>query len=144
MRLVVISLCVLFLLGAVWGQTGNGTITGVITDPTGAVVPNTPIEVKNTDTGVVSRAVSTDTGNFTVSQLPTGRYELTAVVQGFKKYSRQGMTLATAQVMRIDVGLEVGAATESVTISAEATLLKTESGELSHNVVMSQLLRYSA
>jgi len=69
-RFAAILLCALSLLGVLSAQTGNGTITGVVTDPTGAVVANAAIEVKNTETGVVFRAVSTDTGNYTVPQLP--------------------------------------------------------------------------
>ena len=58
----------------------------------------------STETGAIFRAVSTDTGNYTVSQLPIGSYELNATVQGFKKYSvRQNLTLAAAQVMRVDI-----------------------------------------
>jgi hypothetical protein len=132
-------LCAFFLLGVLSGQTGNGTITGVVTDPTGAVVSNAPIEVKNVETGVVFRALTTDTGNYTVPQLPIGSYELTATVQGFKKYTRQNITLAAAQVMRLDIPLEIGASTEAVTVSAESTLLKTENSELSHNVTIKQL-----
>ena len=111
-------------------QTGNGTITGVVTDPTGAVVANAPIEVKNTETGVVFRAVSTDTGNYTIPQVPVGKYELSATVQGFKKFSRQNLTIVGAQVLRVDVPLEIGASTETVTVSAESTLLQTETGDL--------------
>jgi len=139
LRLTAVLLCVLSLLGVLSAQTGNGTITGVVTDPTGAVVANAAIEVKNTGTGVVARAVSTDTGNYTVTQLPVGAYELTATVQGFKKYNRQGLTLSAAQVMRLDVPLEVGASSEAVTVSAESTLLKTENSELAHNVTIRQL-----
>ena len=117
-RLTAFLLCVFSLLGVVSAQTSNGTITGVVTDPTGAVVASAPVEVKNTETGVISRAVSTDTGNFTVTQLPVGSYELNATVQGFKKYTRQNITIAAGQVLRIDVPLEIGASTEAVTVAA--------------------------
>ncbi len=139
MRFATALFCVLSLLGVLSAQTGNGTITGVVTDPTGAVVPNAPIDVRNTETGVVFRAVSTDTGNYTVPQLPIGSYEVTATVQGFKKYDRQNLTLAAAQILRIDIPLEIGASTEAVTVSAESTLLKTESGDLTHNITLDQL-----
>src|SRR4029078_4693390 len=72
--------------------------------------------------------------NYTLPQLPTGTYELTVSVPGFKKFIRQNLLLGVAQVLRIDIGLEVGAASESVTVTEVAPLLKTESGELSHNV----------
>lgn len=139
MRLAVALLCALFLLGVLSAQTGNGTITGVVTDPTGAVVSNAAIEAKNTETGVVFRAVSTDTGNYTISQVPIGKYELSTTVQGFKRYNRQNITISAAQVLRLDVPLEIGASTESVTVSAESTLLKTESGDMAHNITVEQL-----
>ena len=101
-RFVALLLCVPSLLGVLSAQTVNGTVTGVVTDPTGAVVANAAIEVKNTETGVVFRAVSTDTGNYTVAQLPVGSYEVGVTVQGFKKYNRQGLTLSAAQVLRLD------------------------------------------
>jgi len=138
-RFAALLLCALSLLGVLSAQTGNGTITGVVTDPTGAVVANAAIEVKNTETGVVFRAVSTDTGNYTVPQLPIGSYELTATVQGFKKYDRRNITLAAAQVLRLDVPLEIGASTEAVTVSAESSLLKTETGDVAHNITLEQL-----
>jgi len=139
MRFLTGLLCAFLLLGVLSAQTSNGTITGVVTDPTGAVVANAPIEVKNTATGVVYRALSTDTGNFTVPQLPIGPYEVTATVQGFKRYNRSNLSLSAAQVMRIDIPLEIGASTEAVTVSAEASLLKTETGDVAHNITLQQL-----
>jgi len=133
--LAVFCLCALAALG----QTGLGTITGTVSDPTGAVVVNARVEAKHVDTGVIYPTVTTDTGNYAIAQLPVGKYEVTVNVQGFKRYERQGLTLAAAQIMRIDVPLQVGANTEAVTVTAEATLLKTESSELVHNVTRTQL-----
>ena len=137
--LTAVLLCAFLLLGVLSAQTGNATITGVVSDSSGAVVANAPIEVKNTETGVVFRATSTDTGNYTVPQLPIGSYELTATVQGFKKYNRQNIMLAAAQVLRLDIPLEIGASTEAVTVSAESSLLKTETGDVAHNITLEQL-----
>jgi hypothetical protein len=78
--------------------------------------------------------VTTETGNYTLAQLPAGQYELTAELPGFKKYVRQGITVQVSTTLRVDVVLEVGAASEEITVAADAPLLKTESGELSHNV----------
>jgi hypothetical protein len=98
------------------------------------VVANAAIEAKNIANGQTYTATSTQTGNYTLAQLPAGSYEVIVSVQGFKKFTRQGLSLAPTQVMRVDVGLEVGSSTESVTITAEATLMKTESGEVSQTV----------
>jgi hypothetical protein len=64
---------------------------------------------------------------------------VSVTVPGFKKYVRQGLTVQVAQTLRIDVALEVGAASESVTVQADASLLKTESGELSHTIPTARL-----
>jgi len=97
------------------------------------------VEARNAATGVVSTSVSTNTGNFTVPDLPVGTYVLSVKVQGFKTYTHANLTIAATQILREDVALEVGAATEAVTVTAEATLLKTETAEMSHNVTVSQL-----
>src|SRR6185436_13571262 len=66
--------------------------------------------------------------------LPAGVYEISAELPGFKRYVRQGVTVVVAQTLRIDVILEVGSNTEEVNVTADAPLLRTESGEVSHNV----------
>src|SRR5689334_5969031 len=134
MRKIKLVACFLLGLLTALAQTDRGTITGTIADPTGAVVANASIEAKNVATDQVYSATSTQTGNYTLPQLPAGSYELTVNVQGFKKYVRQGLSLAPTQTMRIDVALEVGSSTEAVTVTAEASLLKTESGDVSHTV----------
>jgi len=115
-------------------QSDRGTITGTIADSAGSVVPAAPVQARNVETGAVYEAASTATGNYTLAQLPTGNYELSVTVAGFKKYVRQNLFLPVAQTLRIDVSLEVGSNAESITVSEAAPLLKTESGELSHNV----------
>lgn len=122
-----------------FAQSDRGTITGTISDPAGAVVANAPVQVKNVDNGIVYQGASSATGNYTISQLPTGNYQLSISVTGFKKYVRENVFLPVAQTVRVDAHLEVGATTESVTVTEAAPLLKTESGELSHNVTTSSL-----
>ncbi len=130
-----------FLLSAALacGQTALATITGTVSDPSGAVLANAPIAARNLENGQVFSATSSNTGNFTLSQLPIGDYDLNVTVAGFKTYTHAKFHLAAAQTMREDVILEVGQSTESVTVTAEASLLKTESSEVSQNVTLSQL-----
>jgi len=89
---------------------------------------------KNIETGVVFDSQTSTTGNYTVTSLPPGTYEVSVTVPGFKKYTRAGLQVQVAQTLRIDIALEVGATTESVTVTEAAPLLNTETGELSHNV----------
>lgn len=134
---IVVSLLILSVAG--YAQSDRGSITGVVADPAGAVVANAVVDVKNVETGAVYHAATTNTGNYSINELPTGTYELSVTVPGFKKYVRQNLTLLVQQTLRIDTVLEVGAATESITVSEATSLLKTESGELSHNVTANRM-----
>jgi hypothetical protein len=141
MRLILLSaVCLLLIAGLASAQSSQGTITGTLADPAGAVVPNAPIEAKNTETGALYQVSSTSTGNYTLAQLPPGIYQLTVTVSGFKQYIRTGVTVLAAATLRIDIPLEVGAITDTVQVNADATLLKTESGELSHNVTTDRVV----
>jgi hypothetical protein len=140
MRLIVTTLaCALLVFAAAYAQTDRGTITGTVSDPAGAMIPNVAIEAKHTATGAVYQTVSSGTGNYTLSQLPTGIYQVSASVSGFKQFVRTGITVGVAQTIRIDLPLEVGNISETVNVSADAPLLKTESGELSHNVTTDRI-----
>jgi hypothetical protein len=122
-----------------FAQSDRGTITGTVSDPANAVVAGATIEARNVATGAVYQAASSTTGNYTIAQLPAGNYELTVTVMGFKKFVRTGLVVEVAGTLRVDATLEVGSATESVTITEAAPLLKTEGGEVSHNIATSTL-----
>jgi hypothetical protein len=139
MRSIALALCFVLVSIVVFGQAGTGTITGTVTDPAGAVVANASVEVRNTDTNVPYPTVSTETGAYTVVRLPPGPYSVTVSAAGFKKLTRSGLAVDAGQVLPLDLALEVGSATESVTVTAEATLLKTESGDVTHDITISQL-----
>ncbi len=119
---------------AVFAQGDRGTVTGTVSDPTGAVVPNASIVVTNSDTGAVYRVGTTNTGNYTLANLPAGNYTLTVESAGFKRFARPGLLIHVAETVRVDAVLEIGSSTDTVTVSAEAPLLKTESGEISHQI----------
>ena len=114
-------------------------MTGTVTDPAGAVIANAAVEVKGTDTGVPYPTVTTETGAYTVLRLPPGPYSVTVTAPGFKKLTRSGLTVDAGQTLPLDLKLEIGSAADSVTVSAEGTLLKTESGDVSHNITLAQL-----
>jgi len=131
--------CLVIVAAVAFGQGGTGTITGTVTDPIGAVVANAALEARNTETGAVFAAVSTNTGNYSISQLPIGNYVVTAKLQGFKTYTHTNLAITATQVIREDIALQVGSTTDTVTVTAEATLLKTETGDFTHNVTLSQM-----
>src|SRR5215470_1100208 len=133
-RTLLLSSIILLVCSVSFAQSDRGTLTGTITDPTSAVIPGATVAVVNTETGTKYETVSTETGNYTLPQVPPGVYQFTAELPGFKKYVRNGINVLVAQTLRIDVSLEVGAATDEVTVSADAPLLRTESSDVSHNV----------
>ena len=137
------SLRTLAMLGTLaslaFGQGATSTITGTITDPAGLAIAGASVTATNTQTGAVYNGASTATGNYAVPNLPVGTYTLTAQAPGFKVYTHQNLALSAAQVLREDVALQVGTATESVTVEAQASLLKTETGDNSTNITLEQL-----
>jgi hypothetical protein len=115
-------------------QTDRGTITGTITDSSGAVIPGAAVHARNTGTGAEYETVATSTGNYTLPSLPAGTYDLTVTANGFSTYNQHGIGVEVVQTLRVDVALQVGSASESVTVTADAGLLRTENAEISHNL----------
>ncbi len=139
MRNLVVAFCAVALSITLYGQAGTGAITGTVTDPTGAVIGNASIEVKSTDTNVLYPTVSTETGAYSVPRLPPGPYSVSVTAAGFKTLTRTGISVDAGQTLPLDLALQVGSAADSVTVSAEGTLLKTESGDVAHNITLSEL-----
>src|SRR5262245_2635019 len=133
-RILLLSSIILLICSVSFAQSDRGTITGTISDPTSAVIPGASVVATNTETAVRYEPISTETGNYTLGQFSAGTYQLSVDLAGFKKYVRQGITVLVAQTLRIDARLEVGAASDEVTVSADAPLLRTESSEVSYNI----------
>jgi outer membrane receptor protein involved in Fe transport len=109
-------------------QTSSASVVGRVTDPTGAVIPGVSIKITNLDTNISQTGSSNEVGDFTIPYVPPGRYSLEAGSAGFRTYRRAELTLALDQAMRIDIPLEIGSATESITVTGAAPALNTESG----------------
>lgn len=109
------------------GQDYRARITGRVLDPSAAPVASANIELTNTATATTVTATSNDSGVFLFQFLDPGVYQLTTTPPGFKKYTRSGITLQTGQNAGIDIHLEIGTAAESITVSAQAAVLDTES-----------------
>ena len=120
----------LFTLAA-FAQSARGTITGSVTDPAAAVVPGARVIAKNVDNGAIFDTTTTATGNFTLPSLPVGKYTLTVETTGFKRVIHENIQVDVDQTLRIDTTLQIGAPSDSVTVTAEAPLLKTENAEQS-------------
>lgn len=128
------ALVAVICLVPAFSQSDRGTLTGTVTDPTGAVVMGAEVVAVNSQSGAVHKTVTTGTGNFTLPSLPAGGYEVSIEASGFKRYVQKGITIQVAQTARLDATLALGTSAESITITADATLLKTESAEQSTTV----------
>src|SRR5580765_2274226 len=139
-RRAVLCVIVALLLPAVAAaQAVTGTILGVITDSTGAVMPGATVTLNNTGTGLV-RAVTTDAnGEYTAPSLPTGKYSVKAELSGFNTVTVPDISLGVDQHFRVNMRLEVGAVEESVTVTGQSPLVQTSSSELGTTVAEEQI-----
>lgn len=115
---------------ALFAQLDRGTLTGTVTDPTGAVVPNVKITFTNQGTGAISTTETNEAGQYSRPNLPIGTYQLTAEAPGFKKTVRAGVTLGVTEVLRVDIQLELGSTGESVEVTTELTRLETDTPQI--------------
>lgn len=115
-------------------QSPQATVSGLITDAQKASVPQVEVSAQNLATGQTYRTRSNDTGFYSLQALPIGSYRIAAEKQGFRRAVRDQLTLTTGQSLEMDLVLEVGAVSESVTVSAEASLLETRSSDASQLV----------
>ena len=130
---VCVLLCMLAAI-ALYGQTTNGTIQGQVTDPSGAVLNGATVTVKNMDTGVAVSAHTTDAGVYSVPNLPPGRYSVVVESENLKKYQQDGVTVRTASTTSLNVQMQLGAASESVTVTADAAQLDTATSDIGTTV----------
>ncbi len=127
---------VLLSCSAVMAQ--DASVTGIVKDALGAAVPQVSITIRNVDTGIDRKVATSETGDFTITNLAPGSYELSAEMEGFRKYSKTGIVLEVGQVLRNDIALEVGQLTESISVTAEVAALNTESGTIKGDVIVQQ------
>ncbi len=119
----------LLIAGSAWTQVSRGTITGIVTDPSGAVVPGVEITVTNVATGVTNHVTTNSSGSYAVPLLPTGTYNVTAEKTGFRKYVHSNVVVPVGETVRVDVAMTLGATTQTVQVTA-APLLKRDSSDL--------------
>ncbi|WP_245536094.1 carboxypeptidase-like regulatory domain-containing protein [Terriglobus roseus] len=117
--------------------TDRQLISGIVTDPSGASVPNAEITVTNTATGVSRSVTSNSDGNFTVLNLTVGTYDITTTVQGFKKSVITGVNVDVGGKPSVPVALELGQVGESVQVTSDSVMIQTTTSEIG-GVVTSQ------
>jgi hypothetical protein len=124
---------------ALAAQAVTGTILGLITDTSGAVMPGATVTLTNTGTGLTRVVVTDANGEYTAPSLPTGNYAVKAELTGFKTVTRPDIPLGVDQRVRIDVKLEIGAVEESITVTGSSPLVQTSSSELGTTVQEEQI-----
>src|SRR5690606_36426603 len=112
-------------------QAIYGTVTGQVTDTSGAAIPGATVVITNESTGLMLDAVTDETGTYTVRNVTAGPYTLRATLQGFKEYVQTGIPVTPGGIVRVNGRLEVGALSETVTVTTEAALLKTDKADVS-------------
>lgn len=123
--LTLLVCCLLWMPATARAQEFRATISGTVTDPSGAVVPGATIEVRETRTGTVNRTISDNAGQYVVPFLLPGQYSITATASGFQVYTRNGITLQTQEHPIINLTLQIGSASQTVTVTGAAPQLDT-------------------
>lgn len=124
--LLLIALCFIGALSAV-AQIGTGSITGLVTDQSGAVVPDVEVTITNAGTNVSRVTLTTPSGDYSVTGLLPGRYTVTAKKSGFRAAIVPAFELQVDQKARVDITLQVGEVTQAVSVEATAPLLEAAS-----------------
>ena len=130
-RIFLAAACFLLASTVVWAQFEAGSVVGVITDPAGSVVPNASIELRSLATDAVRQASSSSAGEFDFVAVPPGRYSITVKLAGFKQKT-QDFELVVGQRLELNLPMEVGAETQSVTVTSNVETIDTASSEVSN------------
>jgi hypothetical protein len=135
--LTLLLLCV----KASYGQGGgaSGTILGIVKDPAGLIIPGAKVEVKSTDTNVTQDTTTSSEGTYSVPYLKPGHYRVSVEAKGFSLSGVENINLEVDQVVRIDVEMKVGAASEQVTVSAQTQTIDTDSTTIGQVITDTQV-----
>ncbi|MBI1354923.1 MAG: TonB-dependent receptor plug domain-containing protein [Acidobacteria bacterium] len=132
------ALLAALLSGPLLGQANLATVTGIVTDAADAVIPGATVSILNTGTGISREMATNESGTYTLTSLQPGDYDLTVVSEGFSTYTQRAINLVTGQVLRVDVRLELGQVTETVTVDAQLVTLNTENGTIKGEVIVQE------
>ncbi len=136
----VVVICLLIAAAAVvQGQTSFGRVSGIVSDPGGAVVAGATVNVKNQDTQATRNVTTDSNGFYTVTELPIGTYTVEVNQQGFRREQHGGVAVAADARVTVDFKLQLGDVTQTVQVSATGETLNTTSGELSRVIDTKQV-----
>src|SRR5260370_41646064 len=121
-------------------QSIFATLSGTVTDSSGAVVPGAKVTILNTDTKVARQLTTNSAGYFSASQLPTGTYSVISEAHGFERWVASGIVMQSSDDKTLNIAMKIGAATETVEVSAEAGQVAIiDSGEKSTDISQREL-----
>lgn len=122
--------CVLFSGRQAWAQLDQGTITGVVQDNTGAIIPNAKVTLTDADTGLVLQSTADGSGIYNFSPVKIGNYSVSATAPGFQTTTQEHVHLDVQQRLNVVLVLKPGAVTQTVTVSTAPPLLQTQQGSV--------------
>ena len=129
--IVVLALvCVFFPMRSAISQVASGSVSGELLDPSSSAIPDVQIKLTEVRTNQEYSAKANESGFYTFVNLMPGSYSLTVEAPGFKKLVQEGIQLATGEMLRVDAKLTIGSPGETVTVTSDAPLLRSESGSL--------------
>ncbi len=133
-KLLIVLVLTTFAPSASWTQVLYGSLTGTVTDPSGASVPGTRIQVQSINTGITKEAVTDDRGSFQVGDLQQGVYKVTLEAHGFAVATITDVHVDQNQVRRLDIGLQLASTGQDVTVSAAAATLQTDRADVNSQI----------
>jgi len=138
-KILAIGIYSLALATGAFAQSDRGTITGTVVDPDGGVVPGASVVAENPENGARYETVTTQTGNYTLPQVPVGTYHLNVELAGFGRFRQEGIRIFVGQTAQIDARLKLGNLAEEVNVVADASMLDTQSAEIASSVTSENL-----
>lgn len=138
-RKILLALLAVVALATASAQVG-GRIYGSVKDQTGAVLPHTPVELRNVSNGLQHTAQTDDEGGYAFPNLAVGTYELSVSVPGFKPYRRSGLTINVGSALQADVALEIGEANEVVTVETSTVQVNTSDTQIGETIQEKQIV----
>ncbi len=138
-RTAVVAVLGLLMFGHMYGQGPTATISGTVTDTTGAAVPGAKIDIKNVGTGLTQHVTTDAQGRFTVPNLAISDYEVDATQAGFQTVVRKGITLSVGADVVVDFSLQVGQQQQTITVEGQVSQVETTSAAVASLIEPTQM-----
>ena len=139
-RFAACVLLTLFVLSPLYGQTSTATIVGTVTDQTGAVIPGAEITATHVDTGRVRVTATNERGDYTLTNVAIGRYNVAALLEGFSRQEVSDIVLQLDQTARVNLELRPGEVTEIVTVEGTAPVLASDTSDVGGVIENTQIV----